>query len=369
MKVLYSCLSKSWGGMEMVAITGIKQLLKYNIKVGLLCLAESRIQIEANNLGIIIYPIKSGRIPNLFSSLKISSIIKSGSFDLIHSHSSKDLWLIVPALSFLKSGIPLVFTKHLESFIVKKNFLHNRIYKRVDCAIAISSVIKENLLLTTSLKENKIKIVYNGVDLEKFNPDNAVRSKLRDEIGVDKNNLLIGMTGRFSPGKGHEDLLLAISRLNKKYPQIKYVIVGEASRGETEYENNIKRLAEDGGIKNITFTGYRTDIPDVLAALDIYVFPSHAESFGVGLIEAMALCKASVASNSSGVLDIVDDKVDGLFFNSKDGYDLADKIEILINDSELRKRLGENARKKISAKFDLTLVTGQIINTYKQLIK
>ncbi|MDT3695331.1 MAG: glycosyltransferase family 4 protein [Ignavibacterium sp.] len=369
MKVLYSCLSKSWGGMEMVAITGIKQLLKHNIKVGLLCLAESRIQIEANALGIIIYPIKSNRTPNIFSSLRIISIIKSGSFDIIHSHSSKDLWVIVPALNFLKSGIPLVFTKHLESFIIKKNFLHNWIYKRVDCAIAISSVIKLNLLKTTSLKESKIKIVYNGVDLEKFNPKNTNRNKLRDEIGAEENNLLIGMTGRFSPGKGHEDFLLAINRLNKKYPEAKYVVVGEASRGEDEYEKNIKHLAEEYGIKNITFTGYRTDIPDVLAAFDIYVFPSHAESFGVGLIEAMALCKASVASNSSGVLDIVDDTVDGLFFNSKDGYDLAAKIEVLINNSELRKRLGENARKKISDKFDLNLVTEQIVNTYKQLIK
>ncbi len=106
MKVLYSCLSKSWGGMEMVAITGIKQLLKHNIKVGLLCLAESRIQIEANALGIIIYPIKSNRTPNIFSSLRIISIIKSGSFDIIHSHSSKDLWVIVPACCHRFERIP-----------------------------------------------------------------------------------------------------------------------------------------------------------------------------------------------------------------------------------------------------------------------
>ncbi len=369
MKVLYSCLSKSWGGMEMVTITGIEQLLKHNIKVELLCLEESRIQIEANSLGIIIHSIKSGKTPNLFSSLKISSIIKSCSFDIIHSHSSKDLWVIVPALTFLKSRIPLLLTKHIASFINKKNFLHNRIYKRVDCAIAISSFIKKNLIETTSLKENKIKIIYNGVDLKKFNPDNTDRNKLRSELGIDENNLLIGMTGRFSPGKGHEDFLLAINELNKKYPDIKYVLVGEASRGEDEYENKIKKLAEEYGIKNLTFTGYRTDIPDVLAALDIYVFPSHSESFGVGLIEAMALCKASAASDCDGVLDIIDDKIDGLFFKSKDGYDLAAKTETLINDTEMRKKLGVNARKKIREKFDLDVVSGQIINTYKQLIE
>ena len=369
MKVLYSCLSKSWGGMEMVTLTGIKQLLKHNIKVELLCLEESRLQIEANNLGIIIHPIKSSKIPNLFSSIKVSSIIKAGSFDLIHSHSSKDLWVIVPALKFIKSKIRVVFTKHVGSFINKKDLLHNKIYKRVDCAIAISSVIKQNLLDTTALTENKIRILFNGVDLKKFDPDNADRNKLRNELEIQENALLIGMTGRFSPGKGHEDFLLAITELNKKYPKVKYVVVGEASRGEDEYEKKIKQIAEESGIKNITFTGYRTDIPDVLAALDVFVFPSHAEAFGVGLIEAMAMGKASVAANSDGVLDIVNDKVDGLFFNSRDGLALAAKIEMLIKDSELRKQLGANARKKAQQTFDLEIVTEQIINTYKKLLK
>jgi len=70
MKILYSCLSKSWGGMEMVTLTGIKQLLKNNIKVELLCLTDSRLQIEANNLGIIIHPIKVGKTFSPLSILK-----------------------------------------------------------------------------------------------------------------------------------------------------------------------------------------------------------------------------------------------------------------------------------------------------------
>ncbi|MDP2365150.1 MAG: glycosyltransferase family 4 protein, partial [Ignavibacteria bacterium] len=173
MKVLYSCLSKSWGGMEMVTLTGIKQLLKKNIKVELLCVSESRLQLEANNLGIIIHPIKPGRIINPFSILKISAIINSGCYDLIHSHASKDLWLLVPALKVLNSKIPLVFTKHVGSYIVKTDFLHNKIYERVNLALAISSVIKNNLINTTSLSADKIKIIFNGVDVEKFNPVNA----------------------------------------------------------------------------------------------------------------------------------------------------------------------------------------------------
>ncbi len=369
MKILYSCLSKSWGGMEMVTLTGIKQLLKRNIKVELLCADESRIQLEANNLGIIIHSIKIGKAPNPFSILNILTILKSGCYDLIHSHASKDLWLIVPAIKILKSKTPLVFTKHIGSFIVKKDFLHNKIYNRVDAAIAISSVIKKNLICTTSLTEDKIKIIFNGVDLDKFDPQKTDRNKLRKELSVNENQILIGMIGRFSSGKGHEEFLLAAKELSKKYSQLKFVIVGEASRGEDEYAKSIKQLASEYKLRNLYFVGFRSDIPDVLAAMDIFVFPSHAEAFGLGLIEAMAMYKASVCSNSDGVLDIAVDSETSYLFKVKDGNDLTDKLEKLILDSDKRKTFGDYARKRAVEYFDLEKVTDQIINVYSKLLE
>lgn len=369
MKILYSCLSKSWGGMEMVTLTGIKQLLKRNIKVELLCAEESRIQLEANNLGIIIHPIKIGKVPNPFSILNIFTILKSGCYDLIHSHASKDLWLIVPSLKILKSKTPLVFTKHVGSFIVKKDFLHNKIYNRVDVAIAISSVIKKNLIDTTSLTEDKINIIFNGVDLNKFDPQKTDRNKLRKELNITENEILVGMTGRFSPGKGHEEFLLAAKELSKKYPLIKFVVVGEASRGEDEYAKSIKQIASKYKLRNLYFIGFRSDIPDVLAAMDIFVFPSHAEAFGLGLIEAMAMYKASVCSNSDGVLDITINNETSNLFQVKDGNDLADKLEKSILDPDKRKNFGDNARKRVAEYFDLEKLTDQTINVYSKLLE
>ena len=369
MKILYSCLSKSWGGMEMVTLTGIKQLLKRGIKVDLLCVSESRIQLEANNLGIIIHPIKPGKIINLFSILKISAIVRSGFYDLIHSHASKDLWLIVPALKIINKNIPLVVTKHVGSHIFKKDFLHNIIYNRVDLAIAISSVIKNNLISTTLLTEDKIKIVFNGVDLEKFNPEKVNRGKIRNELSIATNEILIGMTGRFSPGKGHEELLKAAKLLSEKYANLKFLIVGEASRGEDEYAKSIKQLAQNYELKNIHFVGFRSDIPDVLAAVDIFVFPSHAEAFGIALIEAMAMGKPSVCSGSDGVLDIAVDNETSFLFKVKDAVELKKKLEKLILDPQLREAFGKASRKKVIDKFDLEKITDDTINAYLKLIK
>jgi len=106
-KILYSCLSKSWGGMEMFTLTAVKQLLKKNISVELLCAEESRIHIEANNLGIIVHPLKVSWLSYGLNVLRVFSLIRRIKYDLIHTQASFDLWLLVPALEILNRKIPL----------------------------------------------------------------------------------------------------------------------------------------------------------------------------------------------------------------------------------------------------------------------
>lgn len=367
MKVLYSCLSKSWGGMEMVTLTGIKQMLKRNIDVQLLCAKESRLHLEANSLGIIIHPVKIKNLISPSSILRIAALLRTEKFDLIHTHASKDLWMLVPALRLIKSNAKLILTKHVGSFVIKKDFMHNWLYSRVNKAIAISSVIKKNLIDTTLLKDNDIEIIFNGVDTNKFNPKFTDGKKLRNELKISENELLIGMTARFSPGKGHEEFISAASELSKIYSNLKFIIVGEASRGENEYAEKIKQSAD--GLNNLFFLGFREDMPDVLASLDIFVFPSHAEAFGIALIEAMALENPSVCSGSDGVLDIAIDNETSFLFKAKNSVDLKEKLDKLINNSELRNKFGTAARERVLKHFDLERVTDKTISLYNRMIE
>ncbi|MCH8035251.1 MAG: glycosyltransferase family 4 protein [Bacteroidetes bacterium] len=369
MKILYSCLSKSWGGMEIVTINSIKQLLDRNISVELICTAESRIHIEANNIGMIIYPIKAPGYFHPIITIKVVSIIKNGKYDLIHTHASKDLWLLVPALKLNKSKTPLVLTKHVGSFIKKTDKMHNWLYSRVNYAIAISKVIKENLLETTALDENRIILHYNGVDPEKYDPDKIDPTKVRNELNIKEDELLLGMVARFSAGKGHENFLLVAKELSTKYNDLKFIIVGEASKGEDAYAKEIKNLADDYGLNNIIFTGFRTDMPQVLSAMDIFIFPSHAEAFGVALVEAMAMAKPSVSTSSDGILDITVDNETGYLFNKDDPADLKSKLELLINSPEKRKTLGKAARQRVLEQFDSQKLMDGLVELYKQFIK
>lgn len=369
MKILYSCLSKSWGGMEMVALTGIKQLISRNIQVELLCAEESRLHIEANNVGIIIHPIKFNHNISPFAIIKTAAVIRSCKYDLIHSHASKDLWALVPALKLIRSKIPLLLTKHVGSFIIKKDLLHKWIYKRLTLAIAISMVIKNNLRDTTPLKENKIILLPNGVDLKIFNPQKNDSKKIRSELHVLNAEILIGMIARFTPGKGHEEFLQSAKVLSSKFNNLKFVVVGESSRGESEYTERIKNLAKELNLENVTFLGYRSDVPEIISAMDIFIFPSHAEAFGIALIEAMAMEKASVCSSTDGVVDIAVNGVTNYMFKNKDYNDLASKIELLITNQSKRIEMGQKARQRIIEKFDLEAVTDEIINVYQNQIK
>ena len=368
MRILYSCLSRSWGGMEMYTLTSVKQLINRNIQVEILCLKGSTLFEEAQKHGVITHTISSDHYFNLSGVFKIISLLHKGKFDLIHAQASRDLWQLVPALKFMNSKVPLLFTKHIGSFVIKKDFLHKIIYNRVSLAFAISGAIRKNMIDTTPLQPEKVILVHDCVDVNNFDPAKSHRSEVRDEFGVKKNNLLIGMMGRFSPGKGHEEFLSAAKILAGKYNNLKFMIVGKASYGEEEYEKEIKALASGPLNKNIIFTGFRTDTADILSAMDIFVFPSHAESFGMVLIEAMAMERPTVSADAEGVLDITIDGETGLLFENKNVNDLTEKISKLIDSEELGSKLGKGGRQRIINNFNLEKQTEKILGIYSSLI-
>ncbi|MBN2570850.1 MAG: glycosyltransferase family 4 protein [Ignavibacteriales bacterium] len=367
MKVLYSCLSKSWGGMEMFTITAVKELLNRDIETELACIKDSPIHHEAIKNDIKTISIKSFNYFNPIQIIKFFKIIKHMNYSLIHTQYSKDLWLLVPALKIAKSKIPLFLTKQMGSFIIKKDYLHKKLYKRVTKIFAISNVIKKNLIETCPVDEDKIIILHNAVDTKKFSPENGHRGKIRKEFQIAENEIVIGMLARFTPGKGHEEFLFAASELNKKYDNLKFMIVGDPSRDEDNYGLKIKKLAGTYKLGDkIIFTGFRTDTVDILSSMDIFAFPSHSEAFGIALVEAMSMSLPSVCSNSDGILDIAINGETSLLFENRNAFDLKEKLEILIQKQDMRKELGYNARQRAIQYFDLKFLSDKVIEYYKK---
>jgi glycosyltransferase involved in cell wall biosynthesis len=368
MKILYSCLSKSWGGLEMYTITSVQQLLKRDIKVELICAADSRIHIEANNLGIMLHPVKASGYFHPVTTIRLSLLIKNNNYSLIHTQVSRDLWLLVPALFLANSKIPLFLTKQVGSFIVKKDFLHRLLYNRLRKIFSISTAIKNNLIETTSVNPGDIINLPNGIDTNKFDPGNVNGKKVRKEFNIKPEEIVIGMLARFSLGKGHEEFLWAAKELSKEYDNLKFLIVGEPSRGEADYGDRIKHLAKDYELSNLIFSGFRADTPEVLAAMDIFAFPSHSEAFGIALVEAMAMKNPSVCSGAEGVLDIAIDGETSFLFENKNAEDLKSKLKLLIDSEETRNRFGENARKRVLENFNIERITDRVLKIYQKEI-
>ncbi|MCX8010118.1 MAG: glycosyltransferase family 4 protein, partial [Ignavibacteria bacterium] len=335
-----TCFSKSWGGMEMFAVTSAELLKKNGYEVHLGCIANSQIDINSTQLEIKKFKIKKSSYLSFKNILHLLRYIRKEKPDLIHTQFSKDLWLLVPALKVGQLKIPLVLTKQLASFVKKKDILHKWLYSRVNRAIAISEMIKKNLIETTPLGSEKISVIHNAVDLERFNPARVNPYKIKEEFNFKPADFIFCSIARLSPGKGHEEIIEAVRIVSLKHKNIKVMFVGEAEESELDYKARLIDTIEKYNLnKYFIFAGFRKDIPEILSAIDVFLFPSRDEAFGIALIEAMAMGKPNIVCRSSGILDIIIENETSLCFLRDDISTLASNMQLLIENPELRKKL------------------------------
>jgi glycosyltransferase involved in cell wall biosynthesis len=160
-----------------------------------------------------------------------------------------------------------------------------------------------------------------------------------------------------------------VATLRQRHPGVRLLLVGEPSFGENLHAEGIKRLANDLGLGDtVVFTGFRRDVPDVMAAMDIFAFPSHAEAFGMVLIEAMATELPVVSTNCDGVLDIVVDGETGIYVPPRNPLRFAAALERLMGDGALRRSMGTAGRKRAVALFEWQDHLQRLESVYTELL-
>jgi len=365
LNIIISCGSHSWGGLEMFSLETAKKLVEKDNNVKILCTKSSKLQNEAELNGFETLPYfgKNKNIPS--SILKLKKYLDNSSVDIIHSNHSHDLWVLTPALRRTHSNTKLFLTKHMASGVKKNDLIHRYLYKRLDAVFAISTYIKQSLQNTTPVPNSKIILLPVGIDVDKFNRNRFDADEVRQKLGLPSGKLIIGIVGRMTPGKGHEEFLESAKILNSKYEEkIFFLIIGNASYGEEEYETSIKTMADKIGLKNIKFSGH-SEVPEkTMTAIDILSFPSHDESFGRVLLEAMSLEIPTAASGFAGVLDITVENETGLLFKPKDSASQAGALEKLIASEELRKKFALAGRKRAVEVFTFDIMTNNLIKNY-----
>jgi glycosyltransferase involved in cell wall biosynthesis len=368
-KIIFSCGSYSWGGLEMQTIKLARAFKSIGHEVLLLIPQDSTLfkkaQEEKLNAEALIWK-GTKTIPNI---IKVKRIIRDFEAEIVHTQLSHDLLLLSPSIS-KKSKTALLITRRMSSGISKKDFFHTYLYSKIDLMLCISEFIKDNVIKTAPIHPSKVKVHYNGLNLDKFNPMLYEKSTLRAFYKIPEDAIVIGFLGRFTLMKGHYELFEAGSILLKKYPHLNllFVVAGGDSFGEEEYGNETRALGTELLGDRVIYTGDTNDTPKVLSVMDILAFPSHEESFGNVLCEAAAMQIPVVASESGGVPDIVLRDETGILVKAKDSISLADGLSVYIDNPELAKQHAVNARKYVIDKFAEDKQVKELEDIYLKLI-
>ncbi len=248
------------------------------------------------------------------------------------------------------------------AIVVAERFLGWFIMNRV---IAISETQKDELIRHRICPPEKIHVIPLGLDLGRFANSSKFRGEMRNELGVSNETILLGAVGRLVPIKGLTYLLNAIYRVTQSTNRDFCLLIV----GDGPLRQDLQSQASALGIeKHVRFLGWRFDLEKIYADLDIGVASSLNEGTPVSLIEAMAAGKAVVATKVGGVSDVVEDGVTGLLVPPKDPEVLADAIQRLLKDAGLRERLGEQAKKSVHPKYNVSRLIHDMKDLYLTLV-
>jgi len=195
----------------------------------------------------------------------------------------------------------------------------------------------------------KASIVHNGLPGSPLRNRRAARSGAERELGIEVGSKIVAVVGALNPYKDHLTFLAAVERVARRVEKAIFLIVGPGSELCTQTIR--RRIADLGLDSQVRLLGWRDDIQDLLAAIDVLVISSRQESFGLTAIEALAMETPVVATRCGGPEEVLEDGVTGLLVPVKDPLALAEAIERLLLDPKLARRLGESGRNHVSEHF------------------
>lgn len=330
-KIVFIIPSLDVAGAERMASQLAIYLEKNMYDITLISFFSNRTSISKRleDCGVKIYYLDKNRGVEFKIIPKIWGILRKIKPDIVHTHLNTLIYAFIPCL-LLK--IPVIHTIHnvaskeLPSLSSK---VHKILFqKKIALPVAISPTIQDSISEYYNIPKTTIPMIYNGIELEKCIPKKMYNRECKEILHI----------GRFSEQKNHEMLINSVSKILKKHKNIKLILCGE---GE------LKKSIEDEVIKmgiasQVIFRGLIDNVFQVLNEADIFVLPSLYEGFPITIIEALGTGVPIIATDVGGVGDIIKNEENGVLCKV-DADDLEKKIEMCIEDFDLRQRIGMRA--------------------------
>ncbi len=368
-KLLFVIDALEFGGGERVFLQLVEGLrARFDIVVA--ATPGGEFEQGVRELGAEFYPVDMGRRFSLKPILQIKGIILKHRINILHSQGTRaDFFGRVAGKIAGVRHIICTIAMPIEGFDV--GYLRKKYYQFFDCFterwvdrfIVVSDSLKQLMVEKRRIPDQKVARIYNGIELGAYNQGSSYRH-LRKEWDVPYDVPLIAAIGRMVWQKGFEYLIKAIPDIVLDVSDARFLIVGDGP-----LTRKLVALSRELGVsQKVIFTGFRSDVKEILSAIDILVIPSLLEGFPMITLEAMAMAKPIVATNITGINEQITNGENGIIVPPRDPSALAKATIGLLGNRETARRMGLAARKKAEQEFSVEKMVSETDNVYKSLV-
>lgn len=318
--------------------------------------------IKSGKVELVQIPMKNEF--DILSIIELYRLMIRQKTDVVHVHKGLAHTLAYIAAFFAK--VPVFVVNRGVSFPLD---CFNRIkykWKGVSKIVAVSEQLKQILIDSGKIDPDKIEVIYGGTDLEKFNWQ-IKANKILTEFNIPQGSVVVGIIANVRKWKGHTLLLQAVQQIVKTHPNTVFLIVGDA---DNSLGQQLKKTTAETNLQNhVIFTGYRQDIPQLLAAMDFTVNCSYSgEGLTGALRESLAMKKPAISTDVGGNKELIIDHKTGLLIPANQLQALIDALNYLIENPAERMRMGEEGYRFINEKFTLEARISQMEKLYYDLL-
>ena len=358
MRVLYADLEREWRGGQSQALLTLAGLRQRGHEVELLTARDSPLANRASENGIIVHQVPRIGLRG-WAARAMRGLIVRKRFELVHlnePHALTAAWL-----ARAHRQLPLLLSRRI-GFPLQKNVVSQARYRAVERFVANSNDVAQSLI-DSGITAECISVVNEGVEIFPL-PTPEQRNTARERWGVRKNEFLFGCVSVFVPEKGQRHLIEALPVVRALRPEARLLLAGDGAC-RADLEALTKRL---GQTEAALFPGFVTDVAQVYAALDAFVFPSEFEGLGTALQAAMAAGLPCISTKRGALGEVVDHERTALVAEPN-GQEFAAMMLRLVNNEGLRKNLGVAARREVEEKFSAGQMAENTIRVYEDVLR
>ena len=325
--------------------------------------ADAKIARRARALKIPVEVLDMSRSRYLLLVNDFIRIMKKHHIQIVNTHGSIDSWTASLAGRLSAQKPFIVRTRH-KSTPISPTIRHRVLYGTLPHAIVTTGeTVRQDMINRNGLAGSKIVSIPTGIDLNIYRPMTP-KGRVREELQTGPQELVVGTISFLRSYKGLPYFLGAAARVLKSFPDAKFWIVGDGPQKETVKEH----IIEEGLQHQVRLTGFREDIPELLAHMDVFVLASiDGEGIPQGVTQALAMERAVVATKVGGIPEVIHDGKNGYLVDPKSSEQLAAKICRLLSDQELRQEFGTCGRDRIHDCYGLNTMLDRTEQLYESL--